>query len=348
MKHSLQSTVAGTVLAFTAVMLPLQSFASDHQSIAGIASETDDLSTLVSLVSAAGLVETLDTGGPFTVFAPTNDAFAALPEEVVEVIVANPDILTAILTYHVVGDELFATDVLAQTSITTLQGESLGVSIENGDAFVDASQIIATDIEASNGVVHLIDAVLVPDAAAEAIAEALAEDEEESATDPASIVGIAAATDDLSTLVSLVSAAGLVETLDAGGPFTVFAPTNAAFAKLPERVVDIVVNNPDILTSILTYHVVGDELFADDVLAERRIATLQGESLMVRTLGGNAYVDRSQIVATDIEASNGVVHVIDSVLIPREARIAILRAAIAEYRSAIQSRTHEVRNQRSY
>ncbi len=336
MQHSVRNIIGGAVLALGVALLPQQGFAAE-QSIAEIAINTDDLSTLVSLVSAAGLVETLDTGGPFTVFAPTNEAFAQLPEEVVNVVVGNPDILTAILTYHVVGDKLLATDVLSVSSIGTLQGESLSVSLQNGDAFVDDSQIIATDIKANNGVVHLIDTVLVPQAAVEAIAAALTHDEPTSG-DSASIVGIASATDDLSTLVSLVSSAGLAETLDTGGPFTVFAPTNSAFGKLPERAVNIIVSNPDILSSVLTYHVVGDELFAEDVLAQRRIDTLQGESLMVRTFAGEPYVNFSKIVATDIEASNGVVHLIDNVLVPREARIAILRAAVAEYRASIHSR----------
>lgn len=120
--------------------------------------------TLVAAVQAAGLVETLQGTGPFTVFAPTDDAFAALPAGTVDnlLLPENRDQLIAILTYHVVPGRLLAADVLASTTLTTVQGQDLTVSLNNGAPFVNASGIVQTDIEASNGVIHVIDSVLLP------------------------------------------------------------------------------------------------------------------------------------------------------------------------------------------
>ncbi|NBD73884.1 fasciclin domain-containing protein [Patescibacteria group bacterium] len=147
------------------------------------------------------------------------------------------------------------------------------------------------------------------------------------------ITDLAVATDDLSTLTELVVAADLADTLASEGPFTVFAPVNDAFSALPSRAVDIIVSNPDILETVLLYHVVADDLKAAEVLAERRIETVQGESVRVRTFGERAFLDRSEIIATDIDADNGTVHLINRVLLPREARIAIIREYIRQFRA---------------
>ena len=120
--------------------------------------------TLVAAVQAADLVETLKGPGPFTVFAPTDDAFAALPAGTVEdlLLPENRDQLVAILTYHVVPGRLLAADVLASTTLTTVQGQQLTISLDGATALVDQATIVDTDIETSNGVIHVIDSVLLP------------------------------------------------------------------------------------------------------------------------------------------------------------------------------------------
>ena len=131
--------------------------------IVDIAASNADFSTLVAAVKAAGLVDVLSGEGPFTVFAPTNAAFAALPEGTVESLLKpeNKDQLVAILTYHVVPGKVMASDVVTLDSATTVQGGS--VAIESGATVtVDGAQVVATDIEASNGVIHVIDAVILP------------------------------------------------------------------------------------------------------------------------------------------------------------------------------------------
>ena len=133
------------------------------QTIVDIAVENDDFSTLVTAVGAAGLVDVLSGEGPFTVFAPTNDAFAALPEGALDAVLADVDLLTAVLTYHVVAGDVRAADVVTLDKAQTVQGEWLAVSTDDG-VQVDQANVVATDIVAENGVIHVIDAVLLPKA----------------------------------------------------------------------------------------------------------------------------------------------------------------------------------------
>ena len=134
----------------------------EEMSIIETAEATDGFSTLVAAVEAAGLSETLDGEGPFTVFAPTDDAFAALPEGTVEGLLEDPDALSNILLYHVVPGEVTAEQVTTLESATTAQGADVAISLEGDSVFVDDAQVIMTDIATSNGVIHVIDAVLMP------------------------------------------------------------------------------------------------------------------------------------------------------------------------------------------
>ncbi len=272
--------------------------------IVGLAATSEDLSILVAAVTAAGLVDTLNSEGPFTVFAPTNKAFetaiAALGLTA-EDLLANKELLSTILTYHVVAGELFAADVLAKETLETVQGEDITVDADN--VKVNDSGIVQTDLKASNGVVHIIDTVLLPP----------------SLTEPelGTIVDIASEATDLSILVAAVKAAGLVDTLNSEGPFTVFAPSNAAFeaalAALNLTAEELLANT-ELLTTVLTYHVVAGEFFAADVLAKETLETVQGEDITVDA--DNVKVNDSGIIQTDIKASNGVIHLIDAVLLP--------------------------------
>ncbi len=130
------------------------------------------------------------------------------------------------------------------------------------------------------------------------------------------IVDVAVQAGKFNTLVEAVKAAGLVETLSGEGPFTVFAPTDEAFAKIPAETLQAVLNNREQLTAILTYHVVPGKLMASDVVRSSQLQTVQGQSLTVSTEGG-VRVNDANVIQTDIEADNGVIHVIDTVLMPR-------------------------------
>jgi transforming growth factor-beta-induced protein len=259
--------------------------------------------TLVAAVKAAGLVETLKGKGPFTVFAPTDEAFAKLPEGTVESLLKpeNKDKLVAILTYHVVPGKVMAADVVKVKEAKTVQGQSVAVTVSDKGVKIDNANVVKTDISCSNGVIHVIDQVILP---------------REDAKGP-DVVDTAVKAGKFNTLVAAVKAAGLVETLKGEGPFTVFAPTDEAFAKLPAGTVENLLKpeNKDKLVAILTYHVVPGKLLAKDVVAAGEVKTVNGKTAKISTEGG-AKIDGATIIATDVETSNGVIHIIDSVILP--------------------------------
>ncbi len=279
----------------------------DAQSIAEIAAADGRFNTLVAAVTAAGLAETLSSEGTFTVFAPTDDAFAALPEGTVESLLEDPQgALTDILLYHVVDSVVPAETVVTLDSATTMQGEDVAISVVDGEVFLNESaKVIITDIEASNGIIHVIDAVILPPSmSAEAEGKSIAE--------------IATEDGRFNTLVAAVTAAGLAETLSSEGTFTVFAPTDDAFAALPEGTVESLLEDPQgALTDILLYHVVDSVVPAETVVTLDSATTMQGEDVAISVVDGEVFLNESaKVIITDIEASNGIIHVIDAVILP--------------------------------
>ncbi|MFZ5808052.1 MAG: fasciclin domain-containing protein [Chloroflexota bacterium] len=262
--------------------------------------------TLVAAIQAAGLVDALKAEGPFTVFAPTDDAFAALPEGTLDSLLLpeNKQQLTDILLYHVVSGKVMAADVTGLSAAPTLLGKDVAVKVDMGNVYINESKVVITDIETSNGVIHVIDKVLLPPA-------------EEAVSN--TIVDIAVADGRFKTLVAAVQAAGLVETLSGEGPFTVFAPTDDAFAKLPAGTLDTLLlpENKQQLTDILFYHVVSGKVMAEDVVGLTSAPTVLGKDITITVKDGKVYLnDTVMVIITDIEASNGVIHVIDAVLLP--------------------------------
>jgi uncharacterized surface protein with fasciclin (FAS1) repeats len=276
--------------------------------IVGVAQADPQFSILVEAVVAAGLTATLQGTGPFTVFAPTNAAFAALLTELgvtKEALLANKPLLTAVLTYHVVPAKVLAASVPLGKAITSVQGGVFKIESNAGLKLTDGRNRVAnitkTDVTASNGVIHVVDKVILP------------ADKD--------VVATAQSLPDFSILVEAVVAAGLVSTLKGTGPFTVFAPTNAAFAALLAELgvsKAALLANTALLTKVLTYHVVSGRVLKADVPVGMAINTVQGESFTV-----NAALKISDrrgreagIVGTDVFASNGVIHVIDKVILP--------------------------------
>lgn len=265
-----------------------------------------DFSILVQAVSKAGLVDALQAEGPYTVFAPTNDAFNMLFEDLgvngIEDLTAEQ--LAPILLYHVIGAKVMAADVstgYVPTLNTTAPGMNKVMMLADATSGVKlngSANVVAADVMASNGVIHVIDKVLLP----------------------VDVVDIALQNTNFSFLVEAVVKAGLVDALKADGPFTIFAPTNDAFEKL---FMDLGVNGiedltADQLTPILLYHVVSGNVRAADV-----------SSGMVSTLNTNSKIDISvsdmgvmldgnaKVIATDVQGTNGVIHVIDKVILPQ-------------------------------
>jgi uncharacterized surface protein with fasciclin (FAS1) repeats len=183
-------------------------------------------------------------------------------------------------------------------SLTSLLGQRIDVAVADGKVGIDQAQVVKADIQCSNGIIHVIDSVILP----------VEQD----------IVDVAAGNPSFSTLVAAVKAAGLVDTLKGDGPFTVFAPNDEAFAKLPEGTIAELLKpeNREKLVAILTYHVVPGRVYASDVVKLKSAATANGKDILVNFSDKGVTVNDARVIATDIETSNGVIHVIDSVILP--------------------------------
>lgn len=285
--------------------------------IVEVAQADDRFETLVAAVVEAGLVDTLKGDGPFTVFAPTDDAFSAYLSEnnlTAAELLASPA-LADILTYHVLPQEVAAATALSvagssTNTVDTVNGESVALALAGEALYINGSQVIVTDVDASNGVIHAIDKVLVPPAT----------------TATLDIVGTAQADDRFDTLVAAVVEAGLVTTLQGDGPFTVFAPTDDAFdayltanSLTAQELLD-----SDALGDILTYHVLAGKVIADAAIAKAgsttdTAATVNGANLALSLSGAALKVNTSEVVVADVLTTNGVIHAIDKVLVPPAA-----------------------------
>ena len=272
----------------------------EMKSIVEIATSNDNFSTLVAALTKANLVSALQANGPFTVFAPTNEAFADL---LADLGVSSLDDLTAealtpILLYHVVSGKVLSTD-LANGYVNTLSSgpEETRISLQvNADDVLlnGESKVTAADILATNGVIHVIDKVLLPP----------------------TVVNLAINNPQFSILVEAVLKAELAGTLSGAGPFTVFAPTNAAFEELFTTlgVSGIADLTKEQLVPILLYHVVSGNVLSGE-LSTGNVATLNGDIAV--NLGASVTINgSSKVIFTDVQGSNGVVHVIDEVLLP--------------------------------
>jgi len=290
-------------------------FAQD-ETIVDVAAGNEDFRRLVTALEVTGLTSTLQGEGPFTVFAPTDEAFQTTLDELglsMSDLTDNVDMLTAILTYHVVEGAVFSGD-LTEGEVTTLNGAAVEISLADG-VMVNDANVVTADLEASNGVIHVIDRVLLPP------------------EDPGTIVDVAFNSEDFNTLIAALDAADLVDTLAGAGPFTVFAPTDAAFAAILDAMgitAEELLADTETLTEILTYHVLSGEFAAEDVLGldSQAVETVNGAPLNISIVNGAVVLNDSvNVVTTDVEANNGVIHVIDAVLLPPEPETFNIRVA---------------------
>ncbi len=292
----------GVIHVVDRVLLP------PNRNLVQTAQSLPQFSILVEAVVAAGLADALSAPGPLTVFAPTNEAFAALLAELrltKEQLLADTALLTRVLTYHVLPSRVLKADIVPGTPVATLQGATftVGADLAITDTRARRAGITGTDVLASNGVIHVVDRVILP-------------------LPTQNIVQVAQSLPQFSILVEAVEAAGLAGALSAPGPLTVFAPTNDAFAALLGelgRSKEQLLADTALLTQVLTYHVVPGRVLRAQVPVGTPITTLQGESFTVNaSLAITDQRSRSAaITATDVFAANGVVHVIDRVILPR-------------------------------
>lgn len=301
---------------------------ADRTILEGLAEESD-FSTLIALLEQAGLAETLGTEGPFTVFAPHNGAFEELNASVLEQLQGDPALLEQILLGHVIEGTYGINDLqdAEDGSVMSLQGEPLTFDLSLGGLDINNAEISSTNVgnNYANGVVHVVGDVVIPVSLAGTLGadetdtaeEVSDEDSTEASSDMAGEMNVVSTLQNderFSTLVGLLGQAGLVETLQAEGPFTIFAPTNDAFAALPEEQLTALQDDPDMLTRVLTYHVVEGNVMSADV-TDGMVMTLEGSELNATTENGVMFNDAT-VTEPDLATSNGVVHVIDRVLLP--------------------------------
>jgi uncharacterized surface protein with fasciclin (FAS1) repeats len=281
-----------------------------NKNIVQTAQALPQFSTLVEAVVAADLQGALSGPGPLTVFAPTNDAFAALLTELgltKAQLLADKPLLTSVLQYHVLNASVPRASVPLGKAVTPLAGGVFKVDSVSGALVITdgrnrTSRITQTDVAATNGVIHVVDRVLLPA--------------------DKNIVQTAQALPQFSTLVEAVVAANLQGALSGTGPLTVFAPTNDAFAALLAELGVTkaqLLADTALLTKVLTYHVLPARVLKADIVPGTPVTTLQGETFTVTP--ALAITDQrgrsAAITGTDVLASNGVVHVIDRVILPR-------------------------------
>jgi transforming growth factor-beta-induced protein len=281
-----------------------QAWAAAGKDLVATAVEAGNFKTLAAALEAAGLVGALQGQGPFTVFAPSDEAFARLPKGALENLLKpeNKALLASVLTYHVVPAKLTAAQVVELRSADALNGQRLPIQVEDGSVRVAGAGVVTTDVMASNGVIHVIDRVLMP------------------AT--ANLVETATQAGTFRTLLAAADAAGLAATLAEGGPFTLLAPDDKAFAKLPAGTLERLLEpaNQTELAAILKLHVIPGRAFAAEVSGQSELTPLAGGPLAVRVVDGKVSIGGARVIATDLQARNGVIHVLDSVLMPAAGR----------------------------
>ena len=293
----MKSLFKGCVSIAVGCLFTANGFSAD---IVDTAVKAGKFKTLAAALGAADLVATLKGPGPFTVFAPTDEAFAKLPAGTVETLLKpeNKGKLAGILTYHVVAGRVMAKQVVGLKGAKTINGQRVDIKADDSTVMVDGAQVTTTDIQCDNGVIHIIDSVILPS--------------------DKTIPEVATAAEKFTNLIAAVKAAGLADVLSGPGPFTVFAPTDEAFGKLPANTVQELLKpeNKQKLVDILKYHVVAGRVYSEGVVGIKTANSIAGLPISVNVNIDGVRLNNSRFLATDIDASNGVIHVIDSVLMP--------------------------------
>ncbi len=288
----------GVVHVIDMVLVP----ATNDQTVMDIISNSPAHTTLETAITAAELDETLSGDGPFTVFAPSDDAFDGLPDGALDLILANAEQLTGLLLNHVHSGNVLSSELSDGMMIPTLNETNLTVSIDGMTVMIDLATVTQADLTASNGVVHIIDKVLLSDY---------------SEVD-STVYSIIKTSPIHTTLETAIDAADLAETLSSDGPFTVFAPTDDAFNNLPAGALDELLADLPLLSEVLLHHVHSGDVLSSDLSNGMEVPTLNNDNLIVTIDGTNVMIDMANVTQADIEADNGVVHIIDAVLIAED------------------------------
>ena len=295
-----RKTVTMLVALLMLSAIPLNVSADEYDDIPTNASSTGVHDSLVAALAHADLVTTLQGDGPFTVFAPTDDAFAAAGIDLTTFDTDEENATLAdILLYHVYSGAVNAADVTDGMVATMVNGDDASFTVTNGTVMIGDATVTTADVASSNGIIHIIDTVLMPPA------------------DLVDIPAVAVSTGVHTALVEALTKADLVSTLQGDGPFTVFAPTDQAFTDAGINL-DAFTTDEDIATlaDILLYHVYSGPVMADMVTDGMVVTMVNGDDASFTVTNGTVMVGDATVTAADVMASNGVVHVIDKVLMP--------------------------------
>ncbi|KAK3102540.1 hypothetical protein FSP39_012058 [Pinctada imbricata] len=257
------------------------------------------LSTLVKFLDVAELTGALSKPGTFTLFAPTDEAFKNLPPGLAKYLENNITALADVLKYHVLSVSVFSKDITNEELAPTLEGKSIRANKYGEVITIDGAKVTKPDLRASNGVLHVIDKVLLPPGG--------------------SLVELAIGCPKLSTLVKAVTIAGLVDTLNGSAtlPLTLFTPMDSAFAKIPQEDLEKLLHDKTALTNVLTYHVINGTFYSAG-LRDGDVPTLNGQTVNVKVSGEGVTLNGNvKVILADVTATNGVAHAIDTVLMPK-------------------------------
>ncbi len=321
-------TMTDTGMMTSTITLPDTS----EMTIGEIVRSLESFSTLAVAVEAAGLGAALDAPGPLTVFAPANAAFSAVPTATLQSLLADPVLLADVLQYHIVIDAADRAELARLNAAQSTSGQPLIITLGTaGELFVNEAQVVYADIPASNGTIHVINGVLtppgsglsLPTAAPGAVAlmsttpdttlEALAAAD----TSGQTIVEILNSISGLSTTSAAIGGAGLTTVLQQAGPFTLFVPNNGAFDNLPSDQLTALINDSADMAAVLRYHLVLDEVTSADLATLPSLLTASGATLAVTVQeDGEIFINSAPVFQADIEASNGVIHIVGELITP--------------------------------
>ncbi|MEO1410168.1 MAG: fasciclin domain-containing protein [Bacteroidota bacterium] len=292
------------ILTFNGIVHVIDAVLEPATTVAQFIAESEDHTTLEQAIDLAGLKGALEGDGPFTVFAPTDDAFGDVPEEILNDLLANPDgPLARLLLYHVIGEELFAQDLESGDELATLFGPEVSVAINADGVFINDARVTITDVVTYNGIIHVVDAVILP-----------------SSLTVYDVVASSAVHNTLETAVDEANLAGVLQSFDAD--FTVFAPTDDAFDDLPDGALNELLMDPEgDLARILLYHALPGETLADELSDGMMVTTALGQNAEIEINSDGVFINDAEITITDLQTLNGVVHVIDVVLMPPASTI---------------------------
>lgn len=305
---------------------------TSDMTVAEVVASLDAFSTLASVVNTLGITDALSAPGPITVFAPVNEAFDVIPDEQLQGLLADPELLAGILQYHIIIDAADSAELARLNAAQSTSGQPLTITVGlNGEVFVNEAQIVFADIPVSNGVIHVINQVLVPptiglslpvadpttialmaDAEDETLEALKAED-----TSDMTVLEVVGSISGLSTAATAIDAAGLTDVLEQPGPFTLFVPTNPAFDQLPDNQLADLLNDSVALADVLQYHLVLDTVTSGDLATLPSLLNAAGDTITVVVEDdGQIFINNAPVYQIDIEASNGIVHVVGEVITP--------------------------------